>query len=397
VALTPALIADPAALSAADAAAHYESIKARFGSPERRTVQQIVFPTRAEAEAARARLAAGATYEAMAQERGVSDADLTLGAFTRVEMLDQRIAAAAFALAPGAVSEPVAGALGYALLRVTDVTPEQVRPFAEVEAEVRRELAVQRASRAVTDLHDKIEDMRASARPLVEIAAEMKLPVVAFGPVDRQRQSATGQPLPPIPAAEQVVDAMFRAEIGSDNEAVRTRDNGFVWYELTAIEPAKDRTLADVRNAVAALWRQDEVANRLQAKAREAVERIAKGEPLAAVAASLGATPATSPALTRTSNDPAYPPAVLAVAFGTRVGQAGSAALPGDAGRLVFQVTSATTPPFLRTAQEADQAAQELSLSLGDDVLVQYVAALQARQGVRIKQQSLRNATGGDS
>jgi peptidyl-prolyl cis-trans isomerase D len=293
------------------------------------------------------------------------------------------------------VSDPVAGALGYALVRVTEIAPESVRPFAEVEAEVRRELAVQRAVRAVSDLHDKVEDMRASARPLAEIAAELKLPAVTFGPVDRQRQTETGQPLPPVPAVEQLVEAMFRSEMGSDNEAVRTRDNGYVWYELTAIDPARDRELADVRDTVEALWRQDEIASRLQAKAREAVERVGKGETIEAVAASLGASVTTSPPLTRTASDPAYPPAALVAAFGTRVGGAGSAAMPGDAGRIVFVVTSAAIPPFLRTAQQAEQAAQELSLALGDDILVQYVAALQARQGVRINQQNLRNATGG--
>ncbi len=395
LALTPSLIADPAAVSEADARAYYETIKGRYGTPERRTVQQIVFPTVSEAEAAKARLAAGADFAAIAGERGIGESDLTLGVFARNEMVDQRIAAVAFALPINTVSEPVAGALGHALVRVTEIAPESVRPFAEVEGEVRRELAVQRAARAIADLHDKIEDMRASARPLAEIAAELKLPMVAFGPVDRQRQTPTGQALPPVPAVEQLVEAMFRSEIGSDNEPLRTRDNGYVWYELTAIEPARDRALSEVRETVEAQWRQEQIASRLQAKAREAVERLDKGEAIATVATSLGAAVTTSPPLTRTSSDPAYPASVLVAAFGTRVGSAGSAALSADAGRMVFQVVSAATPPFLRTAQQTEQAAQELSLALGDDVLVQYVSALQARLGVRINQQNLRNALGG--
>ena len=72
-----------------------------YGTPERRTIQQITFPSQAEAEAAAAKIKEGATFEAIAAERNVSPQDLELGTFTKAEMLDPAVADAAFGLAAG--------------------------------------------------------------------------------------------------------------------------------------------------------------------------------------------------------------------------------------------------------------------------------------------------------
>jgi peptidyl-prolyl cis-trans isomerase D len=64
---------------------------------------------------------------------------------------------------------------------------------------------------------------------------------------------------------------------------------------------------------------------------------------------------------------------------------------------MLFQVRSASVPPFLRTTQEADQFAQQLGVGIGDDLLAQFVTATQNQLGVRINQQNFRNATGGES
>ena len=101
MALDAAALAKPDTVSDADAAPRYEQQKARFGTPERRTIQQITFPSQAEAEAAAAKIKEGATFEAIATERNVSPQDLELGTFTKAEMLDQAVADAAFGLAAG--------------------------------------------------------------------------------------------------------------------------------------------------------------------------------------------------------------------------------------------------------------------------------------------------------
>ena len=124
LAVNAASLAKPEAITDADARAAYEREKAKFGTPERRTIQQITFPTQAEADAAAAKIKEGATFEAIAAERAVPPGDLELGTFTKAEMLDQAVASAAFALSKDAVSGPIAGRFGPVIVRVTDIQPE---------------------------------------------------------------------------------------------------------------------------------------------------------------------------------------------------------------------------------------------------------------------------------
>src|SRR5262249_2029697 len=70
----------------------YEERKTRIATPERRQIQQIVFPKADDARAAAERLAKGETFEAIAKERGLSDKDIDLGTVTRAAMLDRVVA-----------------------------------------------------------------------------------------------------------------------------------------------------------------------------------------------------------------------------------------------------------------------------------------------------------------
>ena len=63
--------------------AYYEQHKASYGTPERREVQQIVFPNADEAAAARERIAKGASFDDIAKERGLKDSDIDLGMVTK--------------------------------------------------------------------------------------------------------------------------------------------------------------------------------------------------------------------------------------------------------------------------------------------------------------------------
>ncbi len=397
LALNPRSLARPAEVAEADLRARYEQVKGtRFGTPERRTVQQIGFPTPQEAEAAAARIKEGAAFEAVAAERGVPEADLTLGAFSKAEMLDPAVAEAAFALPEGGVSGSVAGRFGPALVRVTKVEPESVRPFEEVAGELREEIALDRARAQVEPVHDAIEDQRAAARPLADIARERGLSLVTTPPVDRQGRDARGNPVE-IPEREALLPAAFATDIGADNEALRPRGGGYVWYDVTRIDPARDRPLEEVREAVVSQWREEEVSRRLADKARELTERLDKGETPEALGAELGLAPRVAEDLARNAARDELPADAVQRIFATPVGRAGSAAAGAD-GRVVFRVTGAAVPPFVTSTQEAQRIEDQFRQVLADDLLAQYIAQAQQEIGVQVNQDAFRRAiSGGDS
>ena len=394
MALDAAALAKPDTVSEADARQRYEQQKGNYGTPERRTIQQITFPSQAEAEAAAARIKEGTTFDAVATERNVSPQDLELGTFTKAEMLDQAVADAAFALEQGAVSAPLAGRFGPVLVRVTQIQPESVRPFEEVAAELRQEIAQERAKGEIEKIHDEIEDLRAGAKPLADIAKEKGLTLVQVPAVDASGLDKAGNPVD-LPEKDAVVKAAFASDIGVDNEPLRTA-TGYVWYDVTGIEASREKSLDEVRDQVATQWREDQVAQRLAEKANELTGRLEKGEAIETVAQDAGAQVKNATDLARnTAMDDLAAEAVNRI-FAVPVGKAGHAANGTDA-RAVFKVTSAAVPPLVTTTQAAQNVENQLRTGFGDDLLSQYIGQVRQDLGVTINQQALRRATGGES
>lgn len=393
LALRPSDLAKPTDVTDADVQARYEAVKGeRYGTPERRAIQQIVFPNAQEAEAAAARIRAGTDFADVAKERGIADKDLDLGRLTRNEIIDPAVGDAAFALGANAVSAPVAGRFGTVLVRVTAIEPGNVRPLAEVADDLRREIAQVRAAETVQDLHDKIEDQRAAAKPLADVAREFRLSPQAIAAVDRTGRDPAGTVIE-APEREALVTALFNSDIGADNEALRTRDNGYVWFEVTNVTRARERTLAEVRDEVANQWREDEISRRLGEQARALVARLDAGESVAKLAGELGRTEAQAEELAREQEKDGLGRAVIAQAFATPVGKAGNAANGLD--RVVFQVVGATLPPLDRTAQDVTILEGRVKATYADDVLATYVVALQKSYGLTINEAALRTVLGG--
>jgi peptidyl-prolyl cis-trans isomerase D len=393
----PESIAKPDAVTDADARRRYEEVKAsRFGSPERRTVEQMVFPTPEAANAAAKSIAEGVAFEAVAAENNIDPKTLELGTFTKGEIIDPAVAEAAFALSEGGVSGAVQGRFGNVIVRVTKVQPETVKPFEEVATEVKREIALERARGEIETLHDAVEDLRASAQPLTEVARQRELPLVSIPAIDRSGRDKAGNPVQTLPEREALVTAAFGSDVGADNEPLRTRSGGYVWYEVTGVEPARDKTLDEVRGEVAAQWRTEQISRQLGERARTLVERLDKGEALAAIAGELGLQAKSAADLGRGGAKHDLSADVVNRIFAVPVGKAASAAA-GDESRVVFKVANATVPPFVTSTSEAERVAEQLRILLSDDLLGQYIAQLQQDLGVSINRDNMRRAIGGES
>ncbi len=394
--LDAASLAKPDAVSDADARAAYERLKdSRFGTSERRTVEQIVFPTVEEANAASARIKAGTPFAEIAKERNVDAGTLSLGTVTRSEILDPAVAEAAFRLADNGVSDTVAGRFGPVLVHVTAIQPGAVRPYEAVAAEVKTELATERARAEVQRIHDEIEDQRAAAKPLDQIATERGIPLRRIASLDRQGRDKAGQLVTTVPDPQAVVPALFRAEVGADTEALRLPDGSYVWYDVTGIEPARDRTLDEVRDRVSAEWRTEEVAKRLADRAKALREAVEGGASFESVAAQVGGAVARADDLTRTGTGGPLPRPVVTRIFATPTGKVADAA--SDDGRVLFRVTAATVPPYVTTTQEAERVAEQLRQALADDLLGEYFAMVEKEIGVQTYPDAMRRAIGGDS
>lgn len=392
--VSPASVADPASVSDAAARAFHEQVaETRFGAAERREVQRIQFQSEEEAREAASRIASGEIdFEALARERDVPRDVLELGLLERAQFVDPAIAAAAFALAEGEVSEPISGRFGPSLVRVVAIEEAAVRPFEEVADEIRTELAMQDAADRIRRLYDEIEDQRASARPLAEIARERGLEAIEIAGIDAQGRDQVGATID-LPLPDRLPREIFDSDIGIDNAAIRTDDGGFVWFDVTGVQPARNLSLDEAREAVISEWRAERIEDRLAEQARGLVERLRAGESFDAVAADAGASVSVAENLARGQTQGDLDAGALRAIFATRVGEPGTARLGADR-RLVFVVDSATAPPYLTTTPQAEQISDRMATEMGSDVLAQYVTQLQREIGLTINESLFRQAIG---
>jgi peptidyl-prolyl cis-trans isomerase D len=391
IAVTPEELGRWMEISEADIKAEFDAHRSRYVTPERRHVEQIVFPTLQEAEAAEARIKDGLSFAALAAERGLKDKDIDLGTVSKNEIIDPAVANAAFALRDGEVSAPVQGRFGAVIVTVTKIEPEQGKSLADVAPQIRNEIATERAKADVRSLHEKIEDERAGGASLPQIAEKLKLTIATYD-VDRSGRDPNGK-VANFPHAGQVIPAAFNSDVGADNDPLEA-DGGYVWYNIAGITPSRDRTLDEVKDQVEARWREDEVAARLKAKSAELLDKLKAGTAFDAVAASAGLKVQTADKLTRAKPQAGVSPRVIAAVFRTAKDAYGGAEGDQPTEWVVFRVTDISTPKFDASSPEIKRVADLLKKQQSDEILEQYMAWLQNELGTTVNQAALAQALG---
>ena len=393
LALEPNTIANPAEVSDADAEAAYQKLAGKdpkFGAPEKRDLQQILFHTEADAEAAEARIKAGASFEDLVKERGLKPEDTDLGQTTKDAMLDQAEANAVFALPQGGVSGVLKTQFGPVIVRVKSIIPSTVKPFKDVAEEVKREVSASRAGDKIQALHDKIEDLRVSGKSILEAAKAVGLTGRTIDAVDAQGRDPKGAPVN-LPDAADLIRSAFASDVGLDEAPLETKDGGFVWFDITKIDPAHDLTFEEAKPEVEKQWRAEQVDKALAGKADDLVKEISAGGNIASVAKSAGAEVKTATDVHRAEQS-SLPESVVAAIFREPADGEGSAATPD--GRVVFKITANRTPPVDFADARVKGMASELGNSTRDSLLDQYVGALRRKLGVAVHQDVLQSAEG---
>ncbi len=383
-------------VSEADARRHYEERRDTYGTPEKRRVEQIVFPNADEARAAADRIGKGTAFADLVAERGLKPQDVDLGLIAKSELLDRTVADAAFALPEGAVSAPVAGRFGTVLVHVTKIEAGHKRPYEEVAAEIKQQIAVDSARPQLLDLRDKIEDDRAAGMHLDEIAQKYKLTARTFE-TDRSGRGPDAAPIKDLPSGVDAVSAAFGSNVGVDNEALTLPGGGFVWYDVTGITPSRERGLDEVKEQVESRWRDDQVAQRLAAKASELIDKLKSGVPFAELAAQSGLKVEALWGLKRGNASGPLSIGAIDAVFQTPKDASGIAPGRNSAERIVFRVTEIKVPAFDPASAEAKRHGDTLRQAVADDLFGQYVAQLEATLGVTINEDALRRFAGGEA
>jgi peptidyl-prolyl cis-trans isomerase D len=389
LALTPEALASEIQISDDDVRKLYDQRRGRMGTPERRQIEQIVFSNAAEAEAAAKRIAEGATFEEIVAERKLSAGDISLGTIAKREILDTAVADAIFALPQGELSKPITGRFGTVIARVLKIEPGNEPTFAELEADLRKELATSQARNLILDQHDKIEDERAAGSRLSEVATKLRMKPIEIEAVDRSGRAPDGKRLEGVPSLGEVVAGAFATQIGVETDPVEVGTGaGYVWYEVVGITPSRERPLEEVRDRVEARWKDERAAKALQERAEGIRAKLDAGETFQAAAPGMKVEQREK--IQRGREVEGLDRNPLALIFQTPQGKAGVAVGSDGVSRAVYRVTNVNVPATSTPSRRVN----ELSIAVQEDLLVQYVMQLQNELGVRVNEPAFRTITG---
>ncbi|MBP1850012.1 peptidylprolyl isomerase [Rhizobium halophytocola] len=392
VKLEPADIAHPGDITDQQIADEYAARKKSFEIAGTRTIEQLTFADKAAADAAAAKLSSGTSFDQLVTDTGKTPTDVLLGDFSHDNMPDQTLADAAFAVDKDGGTTPVIdGAFGPVILRVTNIKPTRVKSLDEVKDEIRQQLATTAAADDILSVHDNFEDLRASGATLEDVARQLKLNVVKIPAIDSQGQDRDGKAID-VPQGKTLVTQVFQADVGSETQPLSIGADGFLWFDVTNIEEARDRSLDEVHDQAVKDWTTEQQRTALGAKAESLKARLQKGDKLADIAGELKIAVETKAGLKRGAQDSVLGPAAIAAAFSGPVGTAGSAPGGDPSTQIVLSVTHVDDTPSADVLENDNRQVTALANAAGDDILDQMVQKLQSQYGVSINQQLAEQA-----
>lgn len=373
---------------------YYDEHKATYDKPERRRLQQIAFKDRAAAEAARRDIAEGKkNFLDVAKEQGATEQDVNLGMVSKEQLIDPKVAEAAFSLERDKLSEPVEGRFATVLVRAIEIQEGKESTFDEVKDQVRDKLAAERAQGLIQEHYDLVEEGRNAGKTLKEIGAEQKLAFFDVEAVDRDNKTPDGKTAIDIPDAGVVLKEIFATGVGLQPDAVELPGPAYAWFDVLSVTERKEKPFDAVKDEVKEVYTEKERARLLNELAQKLVDRLKAGEAFAKIAEEAGGEPDTLEQIKRNTSPPGLTTDGVRLAFGLPKGGAGYAETSDRSSRVVFQVKEIVTaePP---SKERAAKLEEELASQIANDDLIAYVEALKQGLKVRINEAELARATG---
>ena len=361
--------------------AAYDSRKAEFTLPEKRTLAQAVIPDETKAKAILAAIKGGQAFDAAVTAAGASVLDM--GTVTQAEIPIKELSDAAFALPAAGPVGPVKSPLGWHVLHVSAIQPGQAKSLNEVRTQLVAGLAQDAAAKAFYDKINQLEDSIGAGSSLDDAAKSLGVTVRTLPALDRQGRDADGKTVADVPA--DLLKVLFGATVGTQSEVVQSADHRSAFVvRLDQIDPVADQTFAKVKPAVLAAWIVEQQSAAARKKADEALAKLQSGATLASLSASAGQPVKTpAPFLRNAGQDPALGETVVQASFGlAKVGDA-VIAQRGETPVLV-RLTGMTAADPEKYRSELDQIREQLRQEYSNDILEQFVAAMSREIGVTI-------------
>ncbi|MCD9097009.1 peptidyl-prolyl cis-trans isomerase [Luteimonas fraxinea] len=375
--------AENATVDEAEARAHFEQVKSRFATAERRRASHILVEVPAGADeatqqaaqkkaadiAAKAQ-APGADFAALARENsddpGSKDGGGDLG-WVEKGMMAGAFEDALFAMQPNAVSAPVRTDFGWHVLQLREVDAGKPVAFEDVREQMEKEVSEGDSSRVYNEQVGRfVDEINKNPMSLEPAAAAGGVQIQTIAPFARGAGSG-------IAANNAVVQAAFSEALTQDgtvSDPIEIGPNQTVFIRVTSHTPERAQPLAQVSERVIAEVRADRARKQAEQAADAMVAEIKGGKTLQALAGERQLQAQDVPGIPRGAP---VPDASASQAYFRAAPPTGDTPTPGkvmlaDGSSVVFAVTKVEPgKPEDASEQEQRMLRQQLGSLLGSE------------------------------
>jgi len=397
IVLSPQTLAKDIPITEDDVRAIYNQRRAEFVTPEKRSAQVISIGDEAKAKALAEQWTGGADWTAMqaaAQQDGASA--VALDDASQTEFPDADLGKAVFASPADHVSNPVKGAFGWYVTKVTKVTPGTDKSFDDVKEALRSRLLAEKATDLMYDRANKIDNLLGNGTALDQMPGDLGLAGVS-GTLDAKGNTKDGTPAP-IPGAPELkaalVAAAFQVQKGDApqlSEVPTPSAGGSAYYAVSIDEilPPAPKPFDEVKPQVTEDWTADQQRHAAEAKAAKLLAALKGGQTLADAAAVAGVAVNRTPEVTRGASSEDMPGELANVLFGLKHGEP---AMVATATTFIVAVPAQidTPNPGIDPGGYA-QLRTAVSRSVGSDMASIFAEAVRERANPRINQENFNS------
>ncbi len=370
----------------------YQENQDQFRIPDRVLVRHILLKTtgaspdevkkiQAKAEDILKQLRAGGDFPRLATQYSQDPGSAQQGGDLGWIVKGQTVPAfenTAFSLKPGELSGVVKTEYGFHIIQVLKKEQARLKPFDEVKQQLADELKKQQSVETVQRLADQAHDELSRApKQASEIANKLGLQYVHLDKVGSDAPYALMGLSPDLGAAAAGIDA------GDVTPVVQVGPQKLAVAAVTEVVPARPAELAEVQDQIRNQLTDQKVSALIEQRAKEALEKAKASGDLNAVAKSMGLEVKTTQEFTRTgAADGIGSASLLTTAFEKPVGTVfGPVAVQKQ--RFIIKIVSQTPADMSQLAAQTDSVRQA-------------VKSRKTEERMQLFQDSVRNALAKD-
>ncbi|EJF75162.1 peptidyl-prolyl cis-trans isomerase [Bartonella alsatica] len=364
--MTSAETVKPEDISADEARAYYTQNASRFMTPEKRTIEELRFPTREAADNAAKKIADGLSFDALVKAENKTLNGIKKGPLTKSD-LPNNLASEIFDLKQGQISAVINDLQGPVIIRVTHIEPSVSLPFEKIETNIRQTLAQSRAIDNIRNNYTAIENARFEGASLKELADQYNLPLRTIT-IDKTGKTIEGTILTDLPQKDILLNAIYQSNEGIDLDPLSLPKGGYLWYKVDKIIPARDRTLEEAKQDVLLRWKSEKIQSLLDKKAQNALKQLTEGKSLVSLAHTLGVSKQTTQALRRQDSSEIFGVEGVKALFSAPKGHYGIVKGPVTTNRIVYQIKTVTIPKDITPHTLSPDIRANIDMMIREDI-----------------------------